>query len=436
MTPGAGVAPAPAASGACALDIRPARPILRRMTQTFDADILIIGGGANGAAFALAAAKAGLRSIVLDASPEARRRDPGFDGRAYALAEASMNFLRAVGVWPMVAARAQPFSAIEIYDGRVGDPGPLRLRFDGEALARAPFAALLEDRFLRNALLDAVAAEPLIDHRAPVAVRETDGDGVATLESGERLRAPLIVACDGRRSRIAAAAGVRWTGRDYDQTGLVCAVDCSIPHGGVARQVFYPSGPFAMLPLPGDRVSIVWSERKAEAARIAALDDAAYAAEIAARAGGMLGAVRLAGGRWAYPLILALAYAYVGPRLAALGDAAHAVHPIAGQGLNLGLRDAAALAQVLAEARRRGEDIGAPDVLARYQRWRRFDGAAFGMGMDGLNRLFSTDAGPVRALRDLGLELVDAAPGLKAAFMTAARGAAGDAPRLLRGEAP
>jgi len=406
------------------------------MTQSFDTDILIIGGGANGAAFALAAAKAGLRSVLLDASPEARRRDPGFDGRAYALAAASMNFLRAVAVWPMVAAHAQPFSAIEIYDGRLGDPGPLRLRFERDALDRAPFAALLEDRYLRNALLDAVAASPLIDHRAPAPVRDASPEGVVTLESGETLRAPLVVACDGRRSRIASAAGVRWTGRTYDQTGLVCAVDCAIPHQGVARQVFYPSGPFAMLPLPGDRVSVVWSERTAEAARIAALDDRAYAAEIALRAGGMLGAVRLAGRRWAYPLMLALAYAYVAPRLAVLGDAAHAVHPIAGQGLNLGLRDAAALAQVLAEARRRGEDIGAPDVLARYQRWRRFDGTTFGAGMDGLNRLFSTDAAPVRALRDLGLAVVDAAPGLKAAFMAAARGAAGDTPNLLRGAAP
>jgi 2-octaprenyl-6-methoxyphenol hydroxylase len=406
---------------------------------TLDCDLLIVGGGNAGAALALAGAKAGLSSLLLDGTPVARRAAPDFDGRAYALAAASVKALEALGVWRAVADKAQPMREIRISDGRLGDPGPVRLRFSGAELDRAPFAVLLEDRFLRGALLEAVAAEPLIEHRAPARVvdhRVEAARAVATLDDGSTVAARAIAACDGRRSSVAARAGIRWTGRRYGQTGLVCAVRHSIPHEGVARQVFYPGGPFAMLPLPGDMTSIVWSERDAEAKRIAALGDADYLAEIALRSGGVLGDLELAGGRWAYPLELLLAYSYVGPRVAAVGDAAHALHPIAGQGFNLALRDVAALAETLGEARRRGEDIGAPGPLAAYQRWRRADSTGLAMATDGLNRLFSTDSGLLRGVRDLGLAAVDAAPGLKRAFMTAAAGNEGDQPRMLRGLAP
>lgn len=354
-----------------------------------------------------------------------------------------MKALEAIDVWPAVADKAQPMREIRISDGRLGDPGPVRLRFSGAELDRAPFAVLLEDRWLRGALLDAVAAEPLITQRAPAGVadhRIEPARAVATLDDGSQVAARVIAACDGRRSTVAARAGIRWTGRSYGQTGLVCSVRHSIPHEGVARQVFYPGGPFAMLPLPGDKTSdmasIVWSERDAEARRIAALGDDAYLAEIALRSGGALGELVLVGGRWAYPLVLLLAYSYVGPRVAAVGDAAHALHPIAGQGFNLAMRDVAALAESLGEARRRGEDIGAPGPLLAYERWRRADSTGLAMATDGLNRLFSTDSGLVRGLRDLGLAAVDAAPALKRAFMTAAAGLDGDQPRMLRGFAP
>jgi 2-octaprenyl-6-methoxyphenol hydroxylase len=403
----------------------------------FDVDVIVAGGGNAGAAFALAAAQAGLSVALVDAAPVERRAAPDFDGRAYALAAATVNALKTLGAWGAVASRAQPFSAIEIFDGRLGDPGPARLRFEGAALSAAPFAALVEDRFLRAALLDAVAQGDAIEHIAPASVEglEADGGGAtARLSDGRALRAAVAIAADGRRSALAAAAGVRWTGRRYGQKGLTCAVSASRPHAGVARQIFYPAGPFAMLPLTGGRVSIVWSERTAEADRIAALDDGAYLAEIALRAGGLLGDIALVGPRWVYPLELSLAQECVAPRLALLGDAAHAIHPIAGQGLNLAFRDIAALAEVLADARRRGEDIGAPHVLERYQRWRRFDSVAFGAGTDAINRLFSNDLGPARLLRDAGLAIVDAAPALKRFFMAEAAGVSGDVPRLLRGE--
>jgi 2-octaprenyl-6-methoxyphenol hydroxylase len=409
------------------------------MAQEYDADVVIVGGGNAGAALALALDLGGLSAVLVDARAVETRADPAFDGRAYALAAASVKLLGALGVWRGLAPKAQAMTAIAIHDGRPGAPGPERLRFEGAELDEAPFAWLLEDRFLRPALLGAVAARPGLRHIAPAdvtAMRAEAGGAVATLADGRDLRARLVVAADGKRSSLARTAGLRWTGRRYGMTGLVCAVACGRPHAGVARQAFYPGGPFAMLPLPGDRVSIVWSEREREAARIAALPDAAYLDEIAARAGGLLGDIRLAGRRWAYPLELALAYSYVAPRLALLGDAAHAVHPIAGQGFNLGLRDVAALAEALAEARRRGEDPGSAEVLARYQEWRRFDSTALGVGMDGLVGLFSTDFGPLRTLRDAGLAAVGAVPALKRAFMGYAAGLGAGAPRLMRGEAP
>jgi 2-octaprenyl-6-methoxyphenol hydroxylase len=376
---------------------------------------------------------------MLDATPVETRTDPGFDGRAYALASASVRLMQGIGVWGAMARQAQTVSAIEIFDGVPGRPGPVRLRFDGAEIDAFPFAVLLEDRFLRRGLLDAVAAEPMVTHRAPVLVEghAPDESGVTVrLSDGTSLRGRVLVAADGRRSPLAAAAGLRWTGRRYDQTGLVCAIEHDEPHDGVARQVFYPAGPFAILPLPGNRSSIVWSERRDRAEALGRMDDAAYLAEIRLRLGGLLGAVRLAGRRWVYPLELALAYGWTAPRLALLGDAAHAMHPIAGQGFNVGLRDVAALAEVLAEARRRGEDIGAAMVLDRYQRWRRFDAISLGAVTDGLNRLFSTAASPLRLLRDAGLGAVNAWPGLKRRIMAAAAGAEGDLPRLLRGEAP
>jgi 2-octaprenyl-6-methoxyphenol hydroxylase len=261
------------------------------------------------------------------------------------------------------------------------------------------------------------------------------GRAQVILDDGRTLDGRLLVGCDGRTSTVAARAGIARWGWDYGQTALVTAVHHEKPHGGAAHQYFLPSGPLAILPLAGGQhSSIVWSEKTARAEQIQGLDDAAYLNVLRPRFGDFLGDISLAGERFTYPLSLTVAHSFVAPRLALVGDAAHGVHPIAGQGLNLGLRDVAALAEVLILAMRRGEDIGSIDVLQRYQSWRRFDTTVMALGMDGVNKLFSNDNPVLRAFRDLGMGAVNAAPALRRAFMSKAAGVAGDVPKLLRGE--
>ena len=402
-----------------------------------DSDVLIAGGGLNGPALALALAQAGLRVALVDAQPPRARTDVGFDGRAYALAIASQRLLAAVGVWRAVAVNAQPINHVRAADGRAGEtPAPLSLHFDAAELDGGPLGYMLEDRFLARAFADAMAAEPRITVIAATSVVAQDPGlaGVSvTLSDGHKLTARLLVGADGRRSGVAERAGITRTGWGYGQTALVCALDHENPHGGVARQVFLPTGPLALLPLPGNRTSIVWSETDANAHTLAALPDADFLALLCERLPPGLGEVRLAGPRFSYPLNLTLANAYIAPRVALVGDAAHGVHPVAGQGLNLGLRDVAVLAEVLVDAMRRGEDFGAADVLARYQGWRRADATPLALGMDAVNRLFSNDNPLLRAGRDVGLGLVQSAPGLRRAFMRQAAGLLPDPPRLLAG---
>jgi 2-octaprenyl-6-methoxyphenol hydroxylase len=401
-----------------------------------DTEALIVGGGLIGPATALALAKGGVRSILIDAAPAEARKDPEFDGRAYAVSLASLRFWKALGVWPRVAAHAQIINDIIVSDGRPGEgASPWFLHFDHRELDGGVYGYMLEDRYLRNALLDMTDAEPLVETRtARVARTEVEGGlARAHLEGGETLTARVLIGCDGRASRVGADAGIRRTGWDYGQTGLVCAVAHAAPHHGVAHEYFLPAGPFAILPLPGNRSSLVWTERTEEGARIHALDDAGYLAEIRTRFGDFLGEISLEGKRFAYPLKLSLSNHYAAPRVALVGDAAHAVHPIAGQGLNLGVRDVAALAEVLVEARRRGEDIGALDVLQRYEAWRRFDSTALALAMDALNRLFSNDSPALRIARDAGLAMVSATGPARRFFMQSATGVKEGNPRLLEG---
>jgi len=402
-----------------------------------DADILIVGGGLNGPALALALARAGMSVALVDARPPDLRGTPGFDGRAYALALASVRLLRALGLWDGLAGLAQPILAVRTAQGLAGQGqvGPA-MGFDAAELDEGAMGQMLEDRHLHAALRRAALAQPAIachDGAAAVA-QQIDARGVTlTLADGRALRGRLLVGADGRDSGVAARAAIARAGHDYGQTALVCTLAVSRPHGGVAHQVFFPSGPLAVLPLPGDRVSIVWSESADLARDLAALDDAGFLAALAPRLAGLCGDIRLVGPRFAWPLRLSLAERYVAPRLALVGDAAHGVHPIAGQGLNLGLRDVAALAEVLVEAHRRGEDIAALDVLERYQSWRRPDAVALALAMDGVNRLFSNDNPLLRAARGLGMALVDGWPGLRRAAIRTAAGLDPAAPRLLRG---
>lgn len=404
-----------------------------------DADILIAGGGLNGPALALALAANGLRVIVVDSRPAPVRAEAGFDGRAYALAIASKRLLTMIGIWDRVSERVQPILKIKASDGLPGQgASPFFLNFDSAEIEEGPMGFMLEDRHLYAAFLAEIArsANLTLLSNETVTAQTVDPSGVdVTLASGKTLRARVLVGCDGRASGVATRAGIRRQGWGYGQTALVTAVSHEKDHQGIAQQFFMPSGPLAILPLKGGfHSSIVWSETDHAAAAIQALDDDKYLEVLKPRFGDFLGQISLAGDRFTYPLSLTLAERFVDRRIALVGDAAHGVHPIAGQGLNLGLRDVAALAEVIVEAGRRGEDIGAIDVLERYQRWHRFDSTLLALGMDSVNRLFSNDNPVLRLGRDIGMGLVSALPGLRRGFIRQAAGLSGDLPKLLAGQ--
>ena len=402
-----------------------------------DVDILIVGGGLNGGALALALAQGGMQVGIVDALPRETRLGADFDGRSYALALGSVRVLDALGVWERMRTQAQPILQIKASDGRAGEgAAPFFLHFDHAEIEEGPMGHMIEDRFLRRALLDAMDASPAITQISGVKVvaQEVQEAGViARLEDGRSLSARVLVGCDGRASATATRAGIGRVGHEYGQTALVCAIAHEKPHHGCAHQFFMPPGPLAILPLPGNRSSIVWSEAHETAAAIHAMDDAAYLEVLRPRFGAFLGEISLVGARHAYPLRLTIAERFVAERLALVGDAAHGIHPIAGQGLNLGLRDVAALAEVVTLAARRGEDIASPLVLERYQQWRRFDTMMMAAGTDAVNRLFSNDNPMLRGLRDLGMGAVSAMPALRRAFIREAAGLSGDLPRLMQG---
>ena len=402
----------------------------------FDSDILIAGGGLNGPALALALAQAGFGVTVADARPAPERAGTNFDGRGYALALASQRLLNAIGVWGAVAPNAQPLLEIKVSDGRAGQgPSPFFLHFDHAEIEEGPMGFMLEDRFLYRAFLSAMQAEERVTLLSQTGVTGhsiTPGGVTATLSDGSTHTARLLVGCDGRGSGVAQRAGIRRTGWGYGQTALVCAIAHEKPHNGIAHQFFMPPGPLAILPLPGNMSSIVWSETDDMAASIHALPDKDYMQVLRPRFGDFLGGISLVGNRFTYPLSLSVANHFVADRVALVGDAAHGMHPIAGQGLNAGLRDVAALAQVLTQAQRRGEDIAAIQVLERYQEWRRFDTAALVAATDLTNRLFSNDNPLLRMGRDIGMGLVGALPGLRRGFIREAAGLSGDLPDLMR----
>ena len=401
-----------------------------------DCDIAIVGGGFNGPALALAAAQVGLRVIVLDATSHKPRKNAKFDGRAYALALASKRLLAAVGVWENVAQDAEPMLNIRVSDGHAGvGASPFFMDFDHAELEEGPMGYMVEDRHLRYALQAAMQTSPLIEYRLATRVtgQSTGPEGVTlSLANNQKITTRLLVGADGRQSGTAARAGITYTGWQYGQTALVCAVEHDRPHGGVAHQFFMPAGPMAVLPLSARRSTVVWSEKTDSATVIKTLDDAAFLDVLRPRFGDFLGDIALAGGRFSYPLEMMLAKSYIAPNLALIGDAAHGLHPIAGQGLNAGLRDVAALIQVLSEAKQRGEDFASQPVLARYQLWRRFDATALAVTTDGFNRLFSNDNPILRLGRDLGMGMINAMPKVRRGILREAAGLTGDLPDLMR----
>ena len=413
--------------------------IVRRMEHR--SGILIVGGGLNGPALALALARTGHTVTVIDALARNLREDAAFDGRAYALALASQRLLDAMGVWERVADHARPMLEIKVTDGHAGTgPSPFFMHFNHAEIEEGPMGYMVEDRHLRRAFLEAMVEEHGISEVSGKTVVSQDipapgaaPGAVLRLDDGSTLTGSLLIGCDGRRSGTAARAGIKRTGWDYGQTALVCAIEHDLPHHGIAHQFFMPPGPLAILPLTGNRSSIVWTERTGIAQQINALPRGDYLRVLRPRFGDFLGDIRLRGDRFTYPLNLTIANSFISDRLALVGDAAHGMHPIAGQGLNAGLRDVGALAEVLTLAGRRGEDIGSTPVLERYQEWRRFDTASLVMATDLCNRLFSNDNPLLRIGREIGMGIVGSFPGLRRGFVREAAGLTGALPRLLQG---
>lgn len=399
-------------------------------------DVLIAGGGFAGLSLAIALRQAlGPAFTITVADPLLRR--PAVDARASAIAASARRLLETIGVWQEVAGQAQDILDMVITDSRLDDAmRPVFLTFVGDVEPGEAFAQMIENGPLLAALLAKAEQEGIELVATSVGRFETGTDRTyAVLGDGRAIAARLLVAADGARSRLREMAGIMMVGWEYGQSAIVTTVAHERDHQGKAVEHFLPAGPFAILPLQNKRASLVWVEENAEADRIVALPDPDFHAELEKRFGLELGDVTIAGPRQAYPLGFGIARSFIGKRLALIGDAAHRIHPIAGQGLNLGLRDVAALAEAITDVARLGLDPGSQAVLDRYQRWRRFDTLAMGIATDSLNRLFSNRSDLLRLARDFGLGVVDRLPFLKDYFIREAAGLTGEVPKLLRGEA-
>lgn len=399
---------------------------------------IVIGGGAfAGLALALALRQGlGPEVPVIVADPALAMR-PSRDPRASAIVAACRRMFDAIGVWDAVAAEAQPILDMVVTDSKVDDATrPTFLTFAGEVEPGEPFAHMVENRRLIDELVQRTEAAGIDLRATPVTTFDARPDGVSvTLGDGSVIEAALLVAADGARSKLRERAGIATHGWDYDQSGIVVTVGHERDHEGRAEEHFLPAGPFAILPLKGNRSSLVWTEKRRDAERIVALPDDEFHAELERRFGLHLGEVKALDKPRAFPLGYFVARSFIGERLALIGDAAHVIHPIAGQGLNMGLKDVAALAESIVDAARLGMDFGQSDVLERYQRWRRFDTMSMGVATNVLNFMFSNDLPFVRSIRDIGLGIVDRLPPLKGAFIKQAAGLSGEVPRLLKGEA-
>jgi 2-octaprenyl-6-methoxyphenol hydroxylase len=413
-------------------------------------DLAVVGAGLNGSLLALAAGEAGLRTALIDRVPLKSMTEAGFDGRTTAISYTSQRLFKALGVWSEIADLAEPILDIRISDaGHDGRASRLFLHFDhreaaAEGEPTAPMGWIVENRFLRSALLRRLSACTAVELVAPDETTDTSRDAdraTIGLKSGRRLSARLIASAEGRFGTMREEAGIGARAWSYNQIAIVLVARHEHPHRGVAQEKFLPGGPFAILPMrdgeAGEhRSSIVWTERANIGRRLLELDAPRFQAEFGRRFGDFLGKVDTVGPRWWFPLGLVHAERYIEERLVLVGDAAHGLHPIAGQGYNLGVRDIAALVEVLVDSKRLGLDIGAADTLERYARWRRADNFTMVAATDLLNRLFSNDIKPLRLVRDLGLAAVNRTPPLRRFFVRHAMGLVGDLPKLIRGERP
>ncbi|MDE3060160.1 MAG: 2-octaprenyl-6-methoxyphenyl hydroxylase [Pseudomonadota bacterium] len=402
------------------------------MTASFPPfDVAIAGGGIVGMSLALSLARAGISVAVIEKTPMPSQLEPMFDGRVSAIAEGSRRILDAAGAWAGMTHEAQPILDIRVSDGNT----PFFIHYDHHEVGSAPFGYIVENRFIRHALHRAAEALPnlsIIDNNS-IRTFEPDAGGVTLhLGDGRDIRCSLLIGADGKQSSLRRMAGIDTVEWNYRQTAIVCTIHHERPHDGLAQERFLPAGPFAVLPMTGQRSSLVWVEPDERVKLYLELPEEEFVQEIRERVGDYLGEMRAEGPRFAYPLSLMHAQSYIGPRLALIGDAAHAIHPIAGQGVNLGFRDVGVLSELITGRFRLGLDIGSADVLKHYQRWRRFDNVTMLAVTDGLNRLFRTQLMPVRLARELGMWTVGRIPPLKRFFMRHAMGLVGDLPESVK----
>ncbi|MGE3475513.1 MAG: UbiH/UbiF/VisC/COQ6 family ubiquinone biosynthesis hydroxylase [Rhodospirillaceae bacterium] len=399
-------------------------------------DVAIVGAGLVGGTLGCALASHGVKTVLVDQFDPGAMTEGRFDGRASAVAAGGQRLLSAIGVWPHLTGHSEPIREIRVSDG----DAPLFLHYAYTDVGDEFLGNMAENRHLRMATFARMKElESTLRLIAPAGISHmSESSDAATLHlsDGREIRASLVVTAEGRQSKLREAAGIKLTGWSYSQVAIVATIGHEKPHNGIAHERFLPAGPFAILPLPDDagvhRSSLVWTERAGSVSAYLALNDAHFLAEIDERVGGFLGRLSLIGPRFSYPLSLQFAHTYTKGRLVLVGDAAHGIHPIAGQGVNLGYRDVAALTEAIVDARRLGLDIANPDVLGRYERWRRADNMMMAGVTDVLTRLFSNDVAPIKAARDVGLAFVNRIPPLKRAFMRHAMGTTGDLPRLMR----
>lgn len=411
------------------------------MDDASNADIAVVGGGLSGLTLAGALAADGHSVALVESTVLEETIAPGFDARTTAIAFSTARIFQKLGLWDETTLAAEPIRQIIVRDGRL-EQGRAKLsrsyvHFEGEDLAPdQPLGWIVENRRLRAALIDHVRGHPNITVHAPADVVDFEGRGPGlaklTLADGAVISAPLIAAADGRDSRLREIAGVNMVRMTYPQTAIVTMIKHARPHKGLALELFYPAGPFAFLPMSDNHASIVWTETTQSARAFLAMPDADFVHALQSRLDRWFGDIELASGRYAYPLTIQIARKFSAPRLALVSEAAHRIHPIAGQGLNVGLRDVAALAELTANTRRLGMDLGAPELLKDYDRWRRFDAVALGAATHGLNTLFSNDIAPIRWARRAGLNVVQRIGPAKRLFMREAGGGLGDLPMLLR----